>query len=147
MYHKIILVGNLGRDPEMRYTPQGQQVTSFSVATSEKWTGQDGQLQERTIWWRVSAWGKQAETCNQYLKKGRQVFIEGAMVVDPKTGQPRIWTSQDGTPRASLEVRALTVKFLGGRGNGHVGDDAGGAGASGEADLPAGDDGADGIPF
>ena len=66
MYHKIILVGNLGRDPEMRYTPSGQQVTSFSMATSEKWTGQDGQVQERTIWWRVTVWGKQAENVNQY---------------------------------------------------------------------------------
>ena len=115
MYHKVILVGNLGRDPEMRYTPSGQTVTSFSLATSEKWTGQDGQHQERTIWWRVSAWGKLAETCNEYLKKGRQVLVEGRMNPDPKTGNPRMYTRQDGTAGTSFEVTAITVKFLGGR--------------------------------
>jgi primosomal replication protein N len=72
MYHKVILVGNLGRDPEMRYSPSGQAVTNFSIATSEKWTDTQGQQQERTLWWRVSVWGRLAETCNQYLKKGRQ---------------------------------------------------------------------------
>ena len=111
MYHKIILVVNLGRDPEMRYTPSGQQVTSFSMATSEKWTGQDGQVQERTIWWRVTVWGKQAETCNQYLAKGRSVLVEGTLIGD-ENGGPRIWTGQDGKPRASFEVRAQTVRFL-----------------------------------
>jgi single-strand DNA-binding protein len=142
MYHKVTIIGNLGRDPEMRYTPSGQQVTTFSVATSEKWTGQDGQLQERTIWWRVSAWGKQAEICNEYLKKGRQVFVEGTMVVDPKTGQPRIWTGQDGAPRASLEVRALTVKFLGARGESGAHAEAA---LPSETDAPGGDE--EGIPF
>ncbi len=115
MYHKIILVGNLGRDPQMRYTPSGQQVTDFSMATSEKWTGQDGQPQERTIWWRVTVWGKAAENCNQYLKKGSKVLVEGRMAPDPKTGNPRIWTRQDGTTAASYEVTALTVKFLSSR--------------------------------
>ena len=140
MFHRVTIIGNLGRDPEMRYTPSGQQVTSFSVATTEKWSGQDGQAQERTIWWRVSAWGKLAEVCNEYLKKGRQVFVEGSMVVDPKTGEPRIWTKQDGTPHASLELRALTVKFLGGRGD--SGGAHGEAGAGGgelvadEGDIP-----------
>jgi single-strand DNA-binding protein len=118
MYHKIILVGNLGRDPEMRYAPSGDPITNFSMATSEKWTGQDGQKQERTIWWRVSVWGKQAETVNQYLKKGSKVLVEGSMVADPKTGNPRLWSGQDGQTRASFEVRAQAVKFLSSRGEG-----------------------------
>jgi single-strand DNA-binding protein len=115
MYHKVILVGNLGRDPEMRYVASGSAVTSFSVATSEKWTGQDGQQQERTIWWRVSVWGKAAEACNEYLKKGSKVLVEGRMNADPK-GNPRLWQGQDGQSRASFEVTALTVKFLSSRG-------------------------------
>jgi len=117
MYNKVILVGNLGRDPEMRYSPSGQAVTNFSIATSEKWTDQQGQQQERTLWWRVSAWGKLAETCNTYLKS-KQVFVEGRMNGDAKSGGPRIYTRQDGTTGASFEVTALTVKFLGARGDG-----------------------------
>ncbi len=117
MYHKIILVGNLGRDPETRYTPSGQQVTNFSMATSEKWTGQDGQLNERTIWWRVNVWGKTGENCQKYLKKGSKVLVEGRMNADP-SGNPRIWTRQDGTAGASFEVTAFTVKFLSSRGEG-----------------------------
>jgi single-strand DNA-binding protein len=115
MYQKVILAGNLGRDPEMRYTPDGTPVTSFSVATSERWTGQDGQQQERTTWWRVTAWRRLAETCNQYLSKGRPVLVEGRMNPDPETGNPRVYTRSDGTPGASYEVTALTVKFLGSR--------------------------------
>jgi single-strand DNA-binding protein len=134
MYHKIILVGNLGRDPQMRYTPSGQQVTDFSMATSEKWTGQDGQPQERTIWWRVTVWGKAAENCNQYLKKGSKVLVEGRMAPDPKTGNPRMWTGQDGTTRASYEVTALTVKFLSTRGEGSAPAEAA---VGSEADAPA----------
>lgn len=125
MYHKITIVGNLGRDPEMRYTPSGQAVTNFSIATNRRWTGNDGQQQEETVWFRISAWGKLAETCNQYLSKGRQVFVEGRMTVDRETGGPRIWTDQNGTPRASYEVTALDVKFLGGRGGGDYNDNSG----------------------
>jgi len=116
MYHKIIIVGNLGRDPEMRYTPQGTPVTNFSVATSYKWTGADGTPNEETTWFRVSAWGKLGEICNQYLSKGRQVLIEGRLRPDPETGGPRLWTRQDGTAGASFEVHANTVRFIGGRG-------------------------------
>lgn len=114
-YQKVILVGNLGRDPEMRYTPNGTPVTNFSVATSERWTGQDGQQQERTVWWRVAVWGRQAETTNQYLAKGRQVLVEGRMNPDPETGGPRVFTRSDGTVGASYEVTAFNVRFLGGR--------------------------------
>jgi single-strand DNA-binding protein len=122
MYQKITLIGNLGRDPEMRYTPSGQQVTTFSMATTEKWTGQDGKLQERTIWWRITVWGKNAESCNQYLKKGSKVFVEGRITGDEK-GNPKTWTGQDGSVRASFEVTALPngIKFLSSRaeGGGH----------------------------
>lgn len=113
MYQKIIIVGNLGRDPEMRYTPQGTPVTNLSVATSRKWTNADGTPGEETIWFRVSAWGKQAETCNQYLVKGQQVLVEGRLRPDPATGEPRIWTGNDGVARASYELSASTVRFLG----------------------------------
>ncbi len=116
MFQKVIIAGNLGRDPEMRYTPSGRAVTTFTVATNERWTDQDGQQQERTTWWRVTAWGRTAEICNEYLSKGRAVLIEGRMNPDPETGGPRIWTGQDGKPRASYELTALAVKFLGGRG-------------------------------
>lgn len=117
MYQKLIIVGNLGRDPEMRYTSDGTPVTSFSVATNRKWTNQDGTPGEETVWFRVSAWRKLAETCNQYLSKGRQVLIEGRLKPDPSTGAPRVWTRQDGTAGASYEMTAFTVKFLGRRGD------------------------------
>ena len=112
MYQKIIIVGNLGRDPEMRYTPSGQPVTNLSVATNRKWTSADGAPGEETIWFRVTAWGKLGETCNQYLVKGQQVLVEGRLRPDPATGGPRIWTGNDGVARASYELTANTVKFL-----------------------------------
>jgi single-strand DNA-binding protein len=122
MYHKITVVGYLGRDPEMRYTSAGQPVTHFSVATSRKWAGSDGQQHDETVWWRVTVWGKQAETCNQYLTKGRLVLIEGQMGGDrvPQGGNaeqivPHIWQGQDGQPRAQFDITARTVRFLGGR--------------------------------
>lgn len=115
MYHTIILAGNLGRDPEMRYTPSGQAVTNFSVAVNDNYTNSQGERVERTIWFRISTWGKQAETCNQYLKKGRKVLVEGRLVADPATGGPRIWQGQKGTG-ASYEVSASTVRFLSSRG-------------------------------
>jgi single-strand DNA-binding protein len=116
MYQKVVIVGNLGRDPEMRYTPQGKPVTNFSVATSRRWTNADGTPGEETIWFRVSAWGRTAEVCNEYLSKGRQVLVEGRLRPDPETGGPRIWTRPDGTAGASFEITAFSVKFLGGRG-------------------------------
>jgi single-strand DNA-binding protein len=113
MYQKLVLVGNLGNDPEMRYTPQGTPVTRLSIATNRKYTTADGQQKEETVWFRVSVFGKQAEACNQYLTKGRPVLVEGRLTAD-ETGGPRVWTSQDGKPRASFEVFAETVRFLGG---------------------------------
>ena len=111
MYHTLIIVGNVGKDPEMRYTPSGQAVTSFSVATSRTYnTG--GEQEKETIWFRVSAWGKQAEVCNQYVKKGMKVLVEGRLTPDKTTGGPRVWTKQDGSSGASFEVTASTVRFL-----------------------------------
>lgn len=115
MYQTCIVVGHLGADPELRYTPTGDPVASFRIATTRKWTSRDGQPQEKTTWFRVSAFGRQAETCNQYLQKGRLVLVEGEIDVSA-------WTAQDGTARASLELRARTVRFLGGRGEA-VGDE------------------------
>ena len=107
MYQKTIVIGHLGRDPEMRYTASGQAVTSFSMATTRKWTGSDGELREKTTWFRVTAWGKLAELCNQYLSKGRLVLVEGDI-------DASAWVAQDGQPRASLELTARNVRFLGG---------------------------------
>lgn len=124
-YQTLIIVGNLGRDPEMRYTPSGQAVTSFSVASSRSYNNTAGEKVDETTWFRVSAWGKLAETCNQYLHKGSKVLVEGRLVPD-KNGGPRIWNRQDGTPSASFEVTANTVRFLSSRGEGgeHVSDSA-----------------------
>jgi single-strand DNA-binding protein len=116
MYHTVIIAGHLGRDPEMRYTPDGTPVTNFSVATNRRWTGQDGTSREQTFWFRVTAWRRLAETCNQFLQKGRAVLVEGELNADPATGGPRVWTGNDGVPRASFEMTARTVRFIGGRG-------------------------------
>jgi single-strand DNA-binding protein len=125
MYQKIILVGNLGRDPEMRYLPDGTAVTNLSVATNRRWTDRaSGEQREQTVWFRVSVWGPQAETVNQYLSKGRQVLVEGRLEADPETGGPRLFTRQDGTVGASYEVRGFTVRFLGGRDTGSYGGDS-----------------------
>jgi single-strand DNA-binding protein len=115
MFQKVTLIGNLGSDPETRYTQSGTSVCSFSVATNRKWTNGDGTPGEETVWWRVSAWGKLGEICQQYLAKGRQVFLEGEMVPDRETGGPRLWTDQNGQSRASFELRANTMKMIGGR--------------------------------
>jgi single-strand DNA-binding protein len=123
MYHTIIIVGNLGNDPEMRYTPNGQAVTNFSVATNRVYTGSDGNQVKETIWFRVSAWGRTAETTNQYLTKGSRVLVEGRLRPDLQTGSPRTFTRQDGTCGASYDVSALTVRFLSGRGETDTGYD------------------------
>ncbi len=120
-FHTIIIVGNLGKEPEMRYTPSGQPVTSFSVASGRTYTNTAGEKVEETVWFRVTAWGKLAETCNQYLHKGRMVLVEGRLVPD-KNGGPRVFTRQDGTTGASFEVNASTVRFLSGRGESGTGE-------------------------
>lgn len=110
MYQRVVIVGYLGSDPEMRFTPSGVPVTSFSVAVNRRWTSSDGEQREKTTWFRVTAWRKLAERCNQYLNKGRLVLVEGE--VDASA-----WTGQDGQPRATLELTARNVRFLGGRGD------------------------------
>jgi len=106
-FNKVIVVGNLGRDPELRYTPQGTAVCSFSVATSEKRRDKAGEFQEITTWFRVTTWGKQAETASKYLTKGRPVYIEGRLRVDE-------YTDRDGKNRYSLELNASDMHFIGG---------------------------------
>lgn len=112
MYQQITLIGNLGNDPEMRYTPSGVPVASFNLAVNRSWTGQDGQRQDKTTWFRVSVWNKQAEIVTQYLSKGRQVMVVG------EVEEARVYTDREGNPRASLEVKAQSVRFLGQRGDG-----------------------------
>lgn len=139
MYHTIIIVGFLGRDPEMRFTPSGQAVTNFNVATNRQYTGSDGQPVKETIWFRVSTWGKSAETCNQYLRKGSKVLVEGRLVPDKETGGPRVYTRQDGTAGSSFEVSASTVRFLSSRGE----DESGAV----PGDVPSPTDDTGDIPF
>jgi len=105
--NKIMLIGNVGSDPEMRYTPNGKAVTSFRMATNHRYIGADGERKEETEWFRVNVWGRQAESCNQFLSKGKQVYVEGRLHTNN-------WEGQDGQMRTSLEVAASRVLFLGG---------------------------------
>ena len=128
-YNKIILIGNVGTEPEMRYTANGNAVTNFNVATNREYTTGDGERREETEWFRVVAWSRLAEICSQYLSKGRQVYVEGRL-------QTRSWEAQDGTTRYTTELIAQEVSFLGGQGDAEfereaapqlaVGADAGG---------------------
>lgn len=142
MYHTIIIAGNVGKDPEMRYMPDGKAVTSFSVATNRQYTASNGEQVKETIWFRVATWGKTAEVCNQYVKKGSKVLVEGRLTADKNTGGPKIWTRQDGTTGASFEISASNVRFLSSRGENESGPVAGGGGMD-MAEMPAEDD----IPF
>ena len=105
--NKVILLGRLGQDPELKYTPNGSAVCNFSVATTESWTDKSGQKQDKTEWHRIVVWGKLAELCNQYLSKGRQAFIEGKL-------QTRSWDDKDGNKKYTTEILASTVQFIGG---------------------------------
>ena len=120
--NKVILIGNLGGDPELRQTPSGTSVATFTLATNESWTDRDGQRQERTEWHRVVAWAKLAEICGQYLRKGRQVYIEGRLTT-------RSWEDRQGNQRKTTEIIAQQMLMLGGRGS----EQAGGAPDEGEA--------------
>ena len=115
MYQKVVIVGHVGRDPEMRYMADGTAVTNFSVATNRRWTNQAGERVDETTWFRVSVWGRQAETTNQYVTRGSKLLVEGRLVPDPATGGPRIWSRQDGAAGASFELRADVVRFLSSR--------------------------------
>ncbi|NIV32663.1 MAG: single-stranded DNA-binding protein [Anaerolineae bacterium] len=140
MFQRVTLIGRVGQDPQMRYTPDGVAVTSFSLATTETiskttFDGRDrtcpqgwkesynAKNWELTTWWRVTCWRKMAETINQYLSKGQQVFVEGVVSGEAADGSqnPRVWTGNDGVARASFELTAREVKFLGSRGDAAAG--------------------------
>jgi single-strand DNA-binding protein len=118
--NKVILVGNLGRDAELRYTPGGAAVSKFSLATTETWNDKSGQKQERTEWHNIDIWGKQAETLTEYLRKGKQVYVEGRLQTDE-------YTDKEGIKRKSTKIRGDRIVLLGGGGRGA------GAGAGGYA--------------
>ena len=151
--NKAILVGNLGRDPELRHTPNGQAVVNFTLATSENWTDKSGERQERTEWHRIVVWGRTAEMCHQYLSKGRTVYVEGRI-------QTREWEDKEGNKRYTTEINAQTVNFIGprtsgggGGGEGYSGGSGGGgggasrSGSSGGGPVDAGPPMDDDIPF
>ncbi len=121
--NKVILIGNLGKDPEIRYTQNGTAVVNFSLATTDSWT-KDGETNERTEWHNIVAWARLAEICNQYLQKGKQVYIEGRI-------QTRKWEDRDGNTRYTTEVVAQNMQMLGGRGDGDFGGGGGGGGGGG----------------
>jgi len=106
--NKVILIGNLGRDPEVRYTPGGTAVANFTIATTENWTNKDGEKESRTEWHRIVAWGRLGEICGEYLSKGKQVYIEGRI----RTNE---WEDQEGNKRQTKEIVALTMQMLGSR--------------------------------
>jgi single-strand DNA-binding protein len=116
--NKAIIIGTLGKDPEFKRTPSGQSVANFSVATNEKYTDKNGQKQESTEWHSIVAWGKLAELANQYLKKGRSVYIEGKITT-------RSWGDQGGVKRYKTEIVAQVIQFLGGQGQINQGENAG----------------------
>lgn len=145
MINKVILIGNLGADPEMRFTQNGAPVATFTVATTEKWKGQDGQMQEQTEWHRVVAWKRLAEICGEYLAKGSRVYIEGKL-------QTRKWKDQNGADRYTTEIVAREMKMLsprttGGGGGGDYGastsTSGSGYGESFQEPPPMGED----VPF
>ena len=144
MMNKVMLIGNLGRDPELRYTQTGQAVANFTIATNESWTNRDGEKQERTEWHRIVAWGKQAEFCGSYLHKGRQVFVEGRL-------QTREWEDQKGEKRRTTEIIAQSIQGLGGRREGSDGasdgPDGGGFDGPPGGGGPSIPEGNDDIPF
>ena len=134
--NKVILVGNLGRDPEVRYTPSGTAVANFTLATTETWTDRDGQKQSHTEWHRIVAWRRLGEICGEYLSKGKQVYIEGRI-------RTREWEDQDGNKRKTTEIEAQTMQMLGSRAQDESPSDAnsGGGGERGptgptEDDIP-----------
>lgn len=145
--NRVILIGNLGRDPEIRYTQGGEPIANFSLATSEKWTGKDGQKQERTEWHRVEVFGKTAQIVRDYCQKGKQVYLEGSIRYDE-------WTDKDGNKRNTTKIHIggpnSRLVLLGGRGEGGGMRPSGGGGDEGRAEPPAGEDfkvSDDDVPF
>lgn len=137
--NKAILIGHLGSDPELKYTPGGKAVATFSLATNERWTGQDGQKNEKTTWHNIVVWGKQAETVKEYLRKGRQVYLEGRI-------DNRSYEKKDGSGKAYIsEVVVQNFRFLGSRGD--TGDGSPSAAEPPPASAPEGTAGDDDLPF
>lgn len=126
-FNKITIVGNLGRDPELRYTPQGNAVCNFSVATNEKRRDRNGEMQDVTTWFRITLWGKQAENASKYLTKGSPVYVEGRLKVEE-------WTDRDGKGRYTLEVNATDMQFISGGGRGDEMSGGGGMDETGFGD-------------
>jgi single-strand DNA-binding protein len=124
MSHKVHIIGRAGRDPEMRYTPEGTPVTSFSLASDEGWGDK-----KKTLWWRVSCWSKLAETVNQYVKKGKPLSVWGTL------SEPRVWQGKDGEYRSSLELTAREVEFLGSKGDGGEPSATGGDASDDEEEI------------
>ena len=128
-FNKVILVGNLGRDPELRYTAQGTPVCSFSMATNERRKDRNGEMQDHTTWFRITLWNRLAETASQYLQKGKQVYIEGRLRVEE-------YIDRDGKPRHSLEVFGTDMQFIGSRGGDDMPQEQRAASASASAGQP-----------
>ncbi|MFH0754071.1 MAG: single-stranded DNA-binding protein [Candidatus Omnitrophota bacterium] len=128
--NKVLLIGNLTKDPELRYTPNGTAVANLRVAVNRKFKDRTGELKEDTCFVTVTAWDKQAEACNQYLQKGRPIFVEGIL-------QSRSWDTPDGQKRSTIDVRAERIQFLGGAGQGK--------GGNGEGAVAQGDDSSDAV--
>jgi single-strand DNA-binding protein len=126
--NKVILVGNLGRDAELRYTPGGAAVATLNMATTEVWNDKSGQRQEKTEWHRVVLWGKTAESLSEYLTKGKQIYVEGRL-------QTRQWDDKDGNKRYTTEIRSDRVVLLGGGSGGRGGSMSGGSERSGSTDI------------
>ena len=141
--NKVILIGNLGRDPELRYTASGQAVANFTLATTESWTNKSGEREQRTEWHRIVAWARLAEICGEHLVKGKQVYVEGRI-------QTRDWEDKEGNKRKTTEVNAQQILMLGRRGDGPESGDPeiGGGEGRGGSQAPATDPGtSDDIPF
>ena len=139
--NKVILVGNLGRDAELRYTPGGAAVAKFSLATTETWNDKSGQKQERTEWHNIDIWGKQAETLTEYLRKGKQVYVEGRLQTDE-------YTDKEGVKRKSTKIRGDRIVLLGGGGRGgYARDESSGTHAPAAAEAPSEPLTDDDIPF
>jgi single-strand DNA-binding protein len=131
--NKVILVGNVGRDPELRYTQGGQPVASFSIATNERFKDKDGNWKDRTEWHRIVAWARLAEVCGEYLRKGSQVYVEGRI-------QTRDWEDKEGQKRQTTEIVILSMQMLGRRGDGGGGGSMGGGGGDDPGPRGGGDD-------
>lgn len=133
MFQQVTLIGNLGNDPELRYTPNGTPYANFRMAVNKRWTGADGQNQEKTTWFNISTWRRQAEICVEHLAKGRRVMVLGEI------DDARAWMDKDGNPRASVEITAQQVKFLDSRNGSNL--------EAQEAHADSADDASGDVPF